>query len=923
MFDLFPKNLTPQEAQIYAPHIGWLIDRHAAKDAHRISNGEAAAIIAEAEADFTKDLDSAADENAAMVAIRHYRSRINHLVTTTDVLGQNDVCDHIQWLSRAAEIATRKLADWLAPPKPDDAGWFILALGKLGAEELNYSSDLDLIVITLHDPEDYKARSKYINLTKQMMKIMATPTADGIGWRIDLRLRPDPGATPIAINRIGALNYYEALGRTWERSAFIRARAIGGNIDAGKQFLQDIKPFIWRRHLDYAVLDDLKVMLRREARPEKWLGYNVKNGIGGIRSIEFFVHAQQLIYGGRDTQLRQNSTQKAIDNLTEAGWLTEAEKITLKAAYLVWRRIEQRLQIIGDAQTHQMPKSEAGFTDFAKFCGFDDPDIFRDNLGNLSNAVIKTTGTLLSQLAPQHGQAADEMNFDSQNEAREQDLKDLGYQSPQNIINTIDGWMAGRISATRSLRARKLLTKILPRIIKQCGKTPKPLTPDDSFATFARLVEKLPAGLQLFSLIESQHNIADMFITIISSAPSLADQISSRPILVDMLMYQDFWMPVDNWPEQEKVFQKTVKSTKSYEEGLRLLRQQCHEWKFRTSVQMLQGAISPQQAANDLTAIADAIIRAALWLAEQETQRRFGTIEGGQFAVIALGRCGAEEMTFASDLDLTFVYEADTEMQSNGKKTVTCNYYFAKLGQELINALSALLGEGRCYNVDMRLRPSGNAGPVAIHIDGFEKYQQNEAWNWEHMALLKSRIIANTGGHKLGGELGARINNIIKNAIKKNRDMGKLQQEVSDMIERLRQGHPPRSPHDLRNISGGIMDIDLLTQMPQLSPKAKNAPIYRQARSAILPLAEMGLLTEIEAKKLLHACENFTNIMQWMRLLSMSAASDQDPENPLPARFQKQFEIKTYKDLDDLITPIANTITKIMKKYLCIDNKIE
>jgi len=915
VFDLSIKSQHPQDADageamlakaaLFAPHLDRLFNRHRA-DLPAIINGHAETVIASAENSFKDHLAKAKEDEQVMAAIRMYRGRVNHVVAVTDLLSLHPVTDHLQWLSHAAEIAVDQTAAWLTQKEDPDQNWFILALGKLGAGELNYSSDIDLIIITQNDPDDHDAAKRFIQHTRRLTKIMATPTADGIGWRVDLRLRPDPGATPVAINQQAAMIYYESLARTWERAAFIRARPIGGDRAAGQRFLNDLSPFIWRRYFDYTVLDDLKIMLRRESRPEDLLGFNVKNGIGGIRSIEFFVHAQQLIAGGRESNLRQRSTLSALEEMRKNDWIDAATAEHLAEAYLIWRRLEHRLQMMGDAQTHHLPKAEDTLAYFAQFCGFDDLAPFKTALITLSDQVTADTHDLIKTLLPSSPETT-LLSLDD--ESLVDQLSKLGYDNPQTIINTTQGWLAGRIPATRSTRAREVMQKLLPKLLSQCAETE---SPDASFAGFVRLVESLPAGLQLFSLMDSNDDITGMIMAITLSAPTLADDISKHPILADSLLYRDFWRPIKDWPDREVQLLSAINTLEFYEDGLSLLRRQCREWKFQISTQLLQGVIDGQKAGADYTAVADAVIRCALPLVYREINRRFGDIPGGSLAVMALGRCGAEEMTVSSDLDLIFIYDHPEGLMSDGKKSLDGHLYYSRFSQELINALSSLTAEGRCYEVDMRLRPSGNSGPVAVKLDGFEHYQRQEAWLWEHLALVKSRIIGGIGADDTSRALEALIPTIIKSA----HDAANLAEETHEMRTRLQKAHPPRSGHDLRHLDGGIMDIDLLMAMRQLHPEALDMPLIRRSIDAANALEEKGLLEAEEGKIISAAAQAYTNLIHWMRLTKVSPAASDEDTPPLPKAMAAHFNAPTMKALDGQIASHTSLISPLIKKYI-------
>jgi glutamate-ammonia-ligase adenylyltransferase len=915
-----------------SPHIGRLLELNA-DDLPAILENNYKAVLDDADANLIKAISEAKDDASLMTAIRHYRSRVNHLVAVTDHLNLSDIENHLEWLSHASELALSKLADKLAGEDYDK--WFIFGLGKMGAGELNYSSDIDLIIITLIDSEDHDRAQNFIKLTRRLVNIMSTPTKDGIGWRVDLRLRPDPGATPIAIQHEAAMSYYESMARTWERAAFIRARTVAGNIEKGEAFLNDLNPFIWRRFLDYTVLEDLKIMLRREPRDDHLRGYSIKNGFGGIRSIEFFVHAQQLIAGGRETDLRLRSTPMALDALTKNEWITTDVADNLKSAYKILRRIEHRLQMVGDVQTHVMPKSDEALDDFSRFCGMSDLTSFKSALIELGDSVHRDTVPLLEKLE-REGQP--ETDASSAPDAAKTDtsayegvlvlddetptasasaLEGLGYKSTESITATIEGWLAGRVPATRSIRSRDLLTSLLPRLLAKLAETGKP---DTNFVAFSRLVSNLPAGLQLFSLMETHPDVASMVINIVTSAPKLADIMSGHPILADNLLYRSFWLPEDDWPAREQELQDAIGKTEYYEEKLLILRRFCHEWKFRTSVQLLQNQITSIRAGQDYTAIADVMIRVAVKIVGENIESKLGIIKDGSFTVMGMGRLGAKEMTLLSDLDLVFIYDGSQEEQSmppkdskeKSLKSVYINQYFIRFGQELIIALSSPTSEGRCYEIDMRLRPSGNQGPLATHCDSFLKYEKEEAWTWEHMALVKSRVISVYGKTDLQKKLEKNIPGLVR----KVTSTEELIKDVAAMRDRLKSANPKKSKLDIKSSEGGIMDLDFLLEIMQMLPDAHDLPLTPSTQDAAKTLAKASLITKEESEAIISASTFYTDAIHLMRLLDMKAQDEFTPDNELPPVLGKHFNIKTFGEFAALMKKTAEPIAAMMKKYI-------
>lgn len=915
---LFPKSDRPIAERLevmrrIAPHLDRLCRRFE-DDLPRLQNGEVEAILAEARAHFIAEAGDCRDETRMMAAVRGFRMRVNHAIAVTDFLDLASVDDHLRWLSETAECAVDTTARWLCRQHPDgeavNDGWFILALGKLGSHELNYSSDIDLIIITLPtEGNGDDGGADYIRLTRRLVAILSQPTSDGIGWRVDLRLRPDPGATPVAIRLEAALSYYESIARTWERSAFIRSRVVAGNRKEGDAFLQSIAPFIWRRYLDYTVLEDMRVMLRREPRSNDCLGFNIKNGVGGIRSVEFFVHVQQLIAGGREPALRPGRTDDALTALAANGWIEADESERLITAYKTWRRLEHRLQMIGDAQTHQLPRSHEQMQAIAEFCFHPDSNAFRRALICLSDQVIDDTASLLERIGPSP-RADDDLigawlqGDEVSREALIAQLEAIGYREPQNILPIGDGWMAGRIAATRSDRTRTIMARLLPKLLRLFGEQDNP---DAAFSHFAQLLDGLPAGVQLLSLLESNTGLASTITSIFASAPTLAAQLARHPEVVDSLMYPAFWEPEHDWPALRQQLEADLDGGRDYEDQLNILRRFRREREFQIATQLLTRTITAAEAGTAFSKLAETVISAIIPPVARHMETRFGQLENGGIAVLALGRLGAMEMTMTSDLDLIFVYDCDPEATSKGPRPISAPQWYARFGQQLINALTAPTAEGRCYDVDMRLRPSGNAGPVAVHLEGFRRYHEDDAWLWEHMALLKARPVAGLRADALTGA----ITSVIESVLHRDRDPEAILAETARMRARVKAAFPASSALDLRYRDGGLMDLDFLIQMLQLMPAGGG---IRAARSieAIPHLSEAGLLTGDDADALEASARQLNALHQWLRLTG-TKASDQ---GHLPKPIQDAFNLADMAALEALIETLTNTVKTTLEARL-------
>lgn len=876
------------------------------------------ATIAEAKDTLRDRLNATTNHDQAMIAIRLFRQQINTAVTISDLLDLAPVSEQMHWLSEAADYASSTLIAWLEHQArasnrlKSNARWCVLAMGKLGSGELNFSSDIDVIILYDCPPDDQESGRVFVDLTRQFTNIMTKPTADGIGWRVDLRLRPNPSVTPVAIRTDNAISYYESLARTWERVAFIRARHIAGDPQLAKEFLSEIEPFIWRRYLDYTVIDDMRMMLQREPKSNDLLGFNVKKGQGGIRSIEFAVHVQQLIAGGREQQLRNRSTVVALEALAEHQWISKDEAMVLITCYYALRRLEHRIQMMHDAHSHQLPRQEEKLTELAQFCGHADNASFRTAIHDLCAQVISNTKGVSQKLGVEPNGNADGQKLtlallldqDDDSNAVTLALSDLGFTDVNSIIPTCRNWMAGQIPATQSDRARDILGRILPALLIQISTADNP---DQAFHAFVRLVENLPIGVQFFSLLEGNPNIAKVIATVLVASPRMADSLSNHTELVDDLLYEGFWHPIDtDLTRMTSELSSAMKMAKSHEASLDALRVKLRHWRFRVHVHMVTSVIEPSEAGQFLSLIAEAAITAALPIARQRIEDRFGQLKDGALIIVAMGRLGAMEMTSSSDLDLVFIHHTPDGAMTDGDKSIPGSLYFTRIGQEIINILTAPTSEGHAYEVDMRLRPSGKSGPVTIAFDRFASYQMDNAWTWEHMALIRARII--TGFQH--DDLATQIENCLANVMKIERSKSRVIADARDMRQRIAKHHQPRSGHDLRLITGGLIDLDFFAQMMQLMHPLENGQRLGQATAAIASLGMRQIISAKEADTLAKSCQVLMDLNQMMRL-TMISVHEQKPENSLPIPLVERFGIHTVLELDQLVAQHANRIASI------------
>ena len=736
----------------------------------------------------------------------------------------------------AAKLGQLALAH---PDDPErDCGVIVLGMGKLGAHELNYSSDIDLIILFDAERMDYRGRddiqSLMARLARDLVKLLEERTADGYVFRTDLRLRPDPASTPPAVSVAAAEGYYGSLGQNWERAAMIKARPVAGDIPAGFAFLKALGPFIWRKHLDFAAIRDIHSIKRqidaRHGAPAAGLaGHNIKLGHGGIREIEFFAQTQQLIWGGREPALRMPGTIETLEGLVAAGRLADPIADDLAQAYAVLRRVEHRLQMIEDAQTHSLPTDPKALDRLAIFLGFPDAGTFATDLGQ-ELSIVRRHFAELFRGAPTLS-AAGNLVFTG----KEVDpdtlatLKTMGFKVPEPVAEAIRGWHHGRIRATRSERARELLTELTPALLRVLGKT---ADPDFAFTRFDEFLSHLPAGVQLFSLFQHHPDLLQLVAEIMGESPQLAVQLARRPLLLDGVISGAFFIPL---PNDERGLHRaltrdlglSVARARDYEDVLDLTRRWANDRKFQIGVQLLQGRIEGARSGRHFSAVADVVIAALLPRVEAEFARQHGRIEGGRFLVLGLGKLGSSELNQLSDLDLIFLYAVPDGVEaSDGAKPLAYTTYYARLGQRLINALQAPTGEGNLYEVDMRLRPSGNAGPIATSLDGFLKYHDDQAWTWERMALTRARTVAGDAS------FGREVEGAIKAILTRPRDPDRLLLDVDDMRIRIEKAHPKPLAWDAKHRRGGLVDLEFVAQYLQLRVGPEEAGVLAPPTAA-------------------------------------------------------------------------------------------
>jgi [glutamine synthetase] adenylyltransferase / [glutamine synthetase]-adenylyl-L-tyrosine phosphorylase len=761
--------------------------------------------------------------------------------------------------------------------RPDlNCGFVALAMGKLGAAELNYSSDIDLILLYDGTAALFAAGRASGNVgsftsrvARDLITLMEARDANGYVFRTDLRLRPDPAATPPAISLHAALTYYESMGLNWERAAMIKARPVAGDLALGHRFLEAIRPFVWRRGLDFAALADIHAMKRRIDEVQgtaftqagdpvaRIAGHNVKLGEGGIREIEFLVQTLQMVWGGRDPSLRIRPTVLAMARLAETGHLQETTHRMLDESYRFLRRVEHRLQMVNDRQTHTLPEAPEQMNRISRFMGYEDTRAFALDVLRHA-AIVRSNYRAVFEFVPEPRDGATfghELDFrgdDPEPASTVATLAGLGYHEPRRIVATVRRWLSGRVRALRSSRARDLITTMVPSILKTLGRQPNP---DEAFSRFDRFVSALPAGVQPMSLFQHNPQLLDRIAAVLGAAPMLAEHLARNPNALDGLL------ETEEGVDPRRTLRTRISAANTLEDAIRIVQRAVKERDFFLSVATLEGRLVADASGLQRTALAEAAVSLLVPRVLADFSTRFGRVTGGSLAVVAMGKAGGREMMAGSDLDLMFVYDHPTTTESRGARALPASQWFIRAVQSCIGALTAPGPEGQMYALDMRLRPSGNKGPIAVSLEAFRRYHEADAWTWERMALTRARVIAGPA------DLRRRVNEAIEAAICRPIADDVIRRDATSMRERMARELRPHGPWDVKLRAGGLIDIEFVAQVLQLI-HARDAGFRRSqtTRVALRRLSVAGVIAKSDVAVLIEAERLWRTIQGMLRM---------------------------------------------------------
>ncbi|MGH6947603.1 MAG: bifunctional [glutamine synthetase] adenylyltransferase/[glutamine synthetase]-adenylyl-L-tyrosine phosphorylase [Kiloniellales bacterium] len=890
------------------------------------------ATVARITGDLKCEAGESADPAQAGAALRCARRRLALAVGLADLGGLWSVIQVMTALSEFADrglslgIATLlrqaagrgdlELADPAHPLK--DCGYVLIGLGKLGARELNYSSDVDFIV--LFDPEIARYRHSrgpqegYVRMTRDLVRLVEDRTAEGYAFRTDLRLRPDPGAMPLAISVNSAMSYYESLGQNWERAAMIKARPVAGDLELGRRVLAELTPFIWRKHLDFWAIQDIH-SIKRQIQAHKGgaaiavAGHNIKLGRGGIREIEFFAQVQQLIWGGRDPTLREPRTLEALSALAEAGHLTMQTAKELSGAYCALRDLEHRLQMVDDQQTHSLPASDEGLAAFAAFAGHETTESFRSALLGTLHCVEDRYAELFEEAPSLSGPGNLVFTGGEPDPDTVKTLEQLGFADGAKVFALVRSWHHGRHRCTRTTRSRQILTEIMPTLLEALGRTAQP---EQALLRFDEFLAGLPAGVQLFSMLHANPSLLTLLAEILGGAPALAERLSRKPDLLEAVLSLDFFGALPDHKTLESELDGLLALARDFEDVLTTTRRWANDRRFQVGVHILRGASDVDACGRTLSDIAEVALSRLHPKVVEDFARQHGRFPGAGLAVIALGKLGGREMTVSSDLDLVFLYDREpTVEQSDGAKPLPVILYFTRLAQRFINAVTALTGEGALYQIDMRLRPSGNKGPIATSLGAFERYHESEAWTWERMALTRARVIV------AEEKFGTAIESAIRAQLTRASDPAKLVSDVAEMRARIARERPGKSPWDVKDRRGGLVDLEFLAQYLLLRHAPETPELLTPStQGAFKRLGDAGLLPEDTAGRLISATRLCRQLQGFLRLVTGGELDEAKASDSLTASLANAAGALDFADLKRTFEESASAVQQVFAETI-------
>ncbi len=787
--------------------------------------------------DFDAALASALARQSDKVAttLRLQRQGVALLTGIADLAGIWDLtritCILSDFADHALDVAIAAAIEERTPGAPNH-GFAVIALGKHGGRELNYSSDIDPIF--LFDPQTLPHRERddvaeaAVRYGRRVIELLSAIDVDGYVFRVDMRLRPSPEASPIVLPIEAAISYYESSALAWEQAAFIRSRVCAGDRAMGDYFLKAIQPFIWRKSLDFGQLKNITAMtaqIRGHYSKGQQLGpgFDVKRGHGGIRECEFFAQAHQLIHGGRDAALRVADTRAALAVLGNAGWIKPSEAETLSRAYETLRTVEHRLQMHDDRQTHSIPENAETADAVARLHG----------LAN-GEALLTLLRPITAEVAAIYDRMVDDSGTDGPRLAAEglpleDQLRDMGYTDPIAVMQRLVRWRSGKIRAVRSASAREAFEAVLPAIMAALAQAPDR---DSALARFDNMIETMSSAINVFRLLEARPALLQLVADILSYAPTLAEALGRNSEYLDALIDSSAMdLPGDTVDLMAAMEARATDA--DYQLLLDHVRAFVGEKRFALGVQLIEGRNDALDIAGSYAHLAEAALFVLTQATVAEFEKAHGKVPGGELVILALGRLGGEALTHASDLDVVLLFTGDYGTESNGVRPLGATQYFNRLAQRVVASLTVPTASGQLYEIDTRLRPSGGDGLLCASIASFAQYQRESAWTWEHMALTRARCVYGSSSAR------AEVDAIIRQVLCSPRDTAKLHIDVAQMRRDMAAHKPPKGELDVKLLPGGLVDLEFIIHALQLET---HQALHPQLDRAINDLIAIGKL---------------------------------------------------------------------------------
>ena len=759
--------------------------------------------------------------------LRRYRAAESTRLVWRDVMGSDDVGDTLAGATALAETCLQLALAALEEDFVQRHGvirdregraqrMVVFGLGKLGGGELNFSSDVDLVYAYECDgesdgPRPLAAETYYARLGQQLAKLLDEATADGFCHRVDLRLRPYGNVGRVAWSFAAMEQYFQHEGRDWERYAWQKARPVAGDIAVGERFLETLRPFVYRRYLDYGALDGLRSMKAAISAEvaRKELADDIKRGPGGIREIEFLVQALQLIRGGREPQLRERRLLPAMQALVEAGHMTADAGAVLTAAYRFLRRIENRLQMLADAQTHALPERDSDRQRIAAALDHADWEALRDVLDAHRAQVTAEFDALLAPRGRAQAPGALDAYWRALPDAGDADvLRAAGFGDTEQADGLLRDLARspGVKGLSDSTRAR--LDRVLPALLQAAAVSQQPML---ALRRLLALLQNILRRSAYLALLDEQPAALQRLVDVVSRSALLAERLAAYPLLLDELLDARV---AGSLPDRRALLAASgAVSGDDAETVLQDLNEVRQALSFRIAMAVRDRRQPAAESARQLAWLADGVVARVLALAQHEVAGAHGMIEGARFAVLGYGSLGGEELGFGSDLDLVFLYDAtphagDGEAQSDGARPLDATRWFARLAQKIVALLGAVTAAGRLFDVDVRLRPDGAKGLLVSSLASFSEYQRERAWTWEHQALVRARFVAGDAA------LHADFERVRAETLARAREPERVREDVIAMRRRMRAelDRTDAAMFDLKQGEGGLVDLEFLLQ---------------------------------------------------------------------------------------------------------------